>query len=298
MGWSTTLTLYAKQGGCQHIWDVKRRGMENLTRVLFLNWISQIFGIIGVATGKVSVAALLLGVMKDSGWKWRRYYLWVITIFLASGVAISCSLLTLLQCSPPKRLWDPRIDGRCLDQRIVSSYSTFTGCKLSSISSEARALIFAAFNTFAGASLAVIPVTVFWNLRMDKIQKMQLCIVFGLNILTSICSGIKTQYLADLSNRTDQTWATYDIFACVTVELFLIIVCGTVPTLHPLLCTIQLVASAIKKRILSKLGREGDDSPNEVQVLTIGRARVRAGKSSLVLTKDQNESEIQLNMCA
>jgi hypothetical protein len=37
-----------------------------------------------------------------------------------------------------------------------------------------------------------------------------------------------------LSNRTDQNWATYDIFAWITAELFLVVVCGTVPTLHPL----------------------------------------------------------------
>jgi hypothetical protein len=61
------LTLYPKRGGCQHIWDVERRGVENLTRVILLNWTSQIFGIVGVATGKISVATLLLGIIQDSG---------------------------------------------------------------------------------------------------------------------------------------------------------------------------------------------------------------------------------------
>jgi hypothetical protein len=80
--------------------------------------------------------------------------------------------------------------------------------------------------------------------------------VFGLNILISLCSGIKTQYLAKLSNQTDQTWATYDIFAWVTAELFLMIVCGTGLPLYPLLYTVQSVASAIEKRVKSKLGRK------------------------------------------
>jgi hypothetical protein len=160
-------------------------------------------------------------------------------------------------------------------------------------------LILAAFNTFADASLALIPATVFWNLRMDQIQRTQLSIVFGLNVFTSICSGIKTQYLAELSNRTDQTWATYDIFAWVTAELFLMIVCGTVPTLHPLLSTIESVASTIKKRLLLGLGRDVEsDPPNQVEALTIGRIRVRAGGAGVskkTLTKSENESEIQLS---
>lgn len=70
--------------------------------------------------------------------------------------------------------------------------------------------------------------------------------MFGLNILTCICSGIKTQYLAQLANRTDFTWATFDIFAWVTVEFFLMIVCGTIPALHSLLIAIQDNIEALK----------------------------------------------------
>jgi hypothetical protein len=75
------------------------------------------------------------------------------------------------------------------------------------------------------------------------------------------------------------------------------IVCGAAPTLHPLLCTIESVASTIKKRLLLGLGREIEsDPPNQVEALTIGRIRVRvggAGMSKKSLTKSENESEIQ-----
>jgi hypothetical protein len=91
--------------------------------------------------------------------------------------------------------------------------------------------------------------TIFWHLRIVLNQKIQLCIVFGLNILTSICSGIKTKYLSELGDRVDQTWGTFDIFTCVTVEFFLLIVCGTVPTLYPLLRWIQSLLSSIKSKV-------------------------------------------------
>jgi hypothetical protein len=76
------------------------------------------------------------------------------------------------------------------------------------------------------------------------------------------------------------------------------IVCGTLPTLHPLLFTIESVASTIKKRVLLRLGRDENDPPNQVEALTIGRTRVRArgaGMSNKTLTKSENESEIQVN---
>lgn len=121
-----------------------------------------------------------------------------------------------------------------------------------------------AFNTFADGSLAILPATVFWRLRRSPADRIQLSIVFGLNILTCICSGIKTQYLAQLANRTDLTWATFDIFVWVTVELFLMIVCGTIPTLHPLLVAIQSAVGTLKTSIFgSKATSRGDTSKNQ-----------------------------------
>ena len=110
-----------------------------------------------------------------------------------------------------------------------------------------------AYNTFADASLAIIPATIFWQLRLSILERIQLSIVFGLNILTSICSGIKTQYLVELSNRTDPTWATLPIFIWVTIELFLIVVCGTLPTLQPVMTLCRTLVSSIASRV-SELG--------------------------------------------
>lgn len=109
---------------------MEKRGIDNLTRVILLNWTSQIFGIVGVATGKISISALLLHIMRDGGWKWQRIYLWTVTIVLTSCVAISCSLLTFLQCSPPSRLWDMRVEGTCIDPKVMAAYGIFTGCEL------------------------------------------------------------------------------------------------------------------------------------------------------------------------
>jgi len=277
VGWSTVLTLYANRGGCQHIWDVQKRGMDNLTRAILLNWTSQIFGIVGVATGKISISALLLHIMRDTGRRWQRTYLWTVTIVITSCVAISCSLLTFLQCRPPQRLWDPRIEGTCIDPKVMAAYGIFTG----------------SFFTFADASLAIIPLTIFWRLRISRLQRIQLCIVFGLNILTSICSGIKTQYLAELGNRTDQTWATYDIFAWVTAELFLLVVCGTVPTLYPLLRGIQSLLVSIKSKVLRSAE---DQSPlrESDEVLTIGQLRQQLRKPGITEMTENEEANLEI----
>lgn len=105
-----------------------------------------------------------------------------------------------------------------------------------------------AFNTFADASLAVIPATLFWDLRAHRYEQVQLSIVFALNILTSVCSGVKTPLLKGLADREDITWATFEIFAWVTAELFLMIICGTLPALHPVLTLVRSVGQRLSGR--------------------------------------------------
>lgn len=52
---------------------------------------------------------------------------------------------------------------------------------------------------------------------------------------SSICSAIKTSYLPQLADRVDITWTTFYIFVWTTSELFVIIFCGTIPTLKSVL---------------------------------------------------------------
>lgn len=110
-----------------HAWDAEKLGLDNLSQILFLDWLSQVFGILGVAAGKVSISALLLSILRDTDLRWHRLYLWLVTIGLASAIAISCSILTMTQCSPPQALWDARIHGKCIESNVMSSYGIFTG---------------------------------------------------------------------------------------------------------------------------------------------------------------------------
>ncbi|KAK7949411.1 uncharacterized protein PG986_010297 [Apiospora aurea] len=207
VGWSITITLYASRGGTRHIWHVALLGEDNTAEVQLLNWTSQVFGIIGVAAGKISVSALLLGIIRQTELRWQRVYLWT-------------------------------------------------------------------FNTFADASLALIPITIFWSLQNKTAGRIQLSIVFSLNILTSICSGIKTQYLAELANREDLTW--------VTAELFLMIVCGTIPTLYPPLRGMRSVVSRLGSK--GSASRSGPPSTSDlrsndkttVELVAIGRTKGRS----------------------
>lgn len=157
----------------------------------------------------------------------------------------------------------------------------------------ARPLI--AFYTSTDASLAIIPLTIFWKLHMRILQRIQLCIVFSLNIPTSTCSGVKTQYLAELGNRTDQTRATYDIFAWVTAEFLLLVVCGMVPTLHLLLQGIQSLLSLIRRKVAPRPVLNEHQSKHSDEVLTIGKIRTRLRRQAMETTTNESGGAAQLN---
>jgi hypothetical protein len=110
-----------------HIQDVQKTGLDNVAAVLFLNWLSQVFGIMGVAAGKISVAALLLAIIRLTELRWQRVFLWTVPISLAAIIAIACSTLTFAQCSPAEALWDIRVQGKCIKPHVMSSFGTFTG---------------------------------------------------------------------------------------------------------------------------------------------------------------------------
>lgn len=106
---------------------------------------------------------------------------------------------------------------------------------------------------------------------------------------TSICSGIKTSYLSQLANRKDFTWATYDIFVWVTAEFFLVIFCGTLPTLKPILNFIRRyilrVPTSRKVSSRSYQRHTGDEStPQEETALRLSPMRPDGTSSHTVVS--------------
>jgi hypothetical protein len=82
--------------------------------------------------------------------------------------------------------------------------------------------------------LAILPVTIFYNLNLSLKKKLGLSVLLGLGLVAAICGAIKTKFLAGLSARSDLTWETYNLFVWSGAELFVIIVCGSIPPIKPL----------------------------------------------------------------
>ncbi|KAL9120674.1 MAG: hypothetical protein Q9187_002773 [Circinaria calcarea] len=86
-------------------------------------------------------------------------------------------------------------------------------------------------NILADVVLACVPGTIIYGLNMELKKRISLCILLGLGLVAAVCGIIKTNFLAALSSRADLTWATYNLIVWSGAELFVIIVCGSIPPL-------------------------------------------------------------------
>lgn len=103
IGFSIGFTVYAVYGGGRHIWALSPDVVSQTTEI---NWVSQVFCIIGIATGKISVALLISRLMGKS--KWRRIVLWVVSIITMLW-SILIVIIIFAQCKPAQALWDKKL---------------------------------------------------------------------------------------------------------------------------------------------------------------------------------------------
>jgi len=210
------VTYYASIGGCRHLFYLTPP--EQMLAVEY-NWATQPWGIFGFATGKISVALLILRIMgPNSVWRKWMLYLSIVSVFIIN--ALGC-ILTFVQCSPSYALWNPQLvatgQATCWDPKVQSDYAIF----LSS------------WNILIDIVLAILPVSILWGLNMPARQKLGLGGLLSLGLLAAVCGIVKVNYLAGLNARSDLTWETYNLFAWSGAELFVIIVCGSVPPIKP-----------------------------------------------------------------
>ena len=113
-------THLASIGGCRHLFYLSPQQQSQAVKY---NWISQPWGIFGFATAKISVALLILRIMGPNS-VWRKWILYgcMASVFIINAIG---SILTFVQCNPPRALWTPNIHSHCWDPKIQSDYAIF-----------------------------------------------------------------------------------------------------------------------------------------------------------------------------
>ena len=118
-------TIYSLSGGGRHVYYLSPEERVRLTR---LNWVSQPPVIIALATGKISVAFLILRILGPGSTRWLRNVLYFI-MWSSIGFSGLAVIIQFVQCSPVQKLWDTNLEGHCWNPLVQTHFTYFVGCK-------------------------------------------------------------------------------------------------------------------------------------------------------------------------
>ncbi|KAF1948817.1 hypothetical protein CC80DRAFT_430540 [Byssothecium circinans] len=214
----TVLTsILSLNGGTRHLFYLSQ-DLEKTIYLTKLNWLAQAFGIFCLSLGKIAIALLIVRLL-DRTSRWRKWSLYVASIL--TGINGLCMLVVnFAQCKDINAIWNPvlRATTECWNPTVQSNFAIYA----------------ASFNTAMDFLLAILPITLVWNLRLNVQRKIALCLFLGCGVITGIISALKTSHLRSLSERSDITWETYTLYIWTGVEITLIIVLGSLPPLRAL----------------------------------------------------------------
>ncbi|EPE30124.1 CHP3 [Glarea lozoyensis ATCC 20868] len=209
---SVIWTMYANAGGCRH--------QQSLTKpeqviVFRLNFLSHPWCIIGLLTGKLSVAFLILRFQSPTRWRTRLIIGLCAPLVLMVMVNVT---VIFTQCRPVQFLWDKDKGGKCIDPIISPTIGKVVG----------------SYMAFLDLALAAIPVQMIWNLQMVKSKKIAICCLLSTGVSAFGFAVVKVTSLGHIANRTDLTWATVLLFVWNVYEMNVVIIAACIPTLVPL----------------------------------------------------------------
>ncbi|KAI0114288.1 hypothetical protein F4776DRAFT_656685 [Hypoxylon sp. NC0597] len=179
--------------------------------------IALAIGIGCTGLGKIAIGITILRIIGNTS-KWER---WVVKFVIIMTIVTSVVdvFLALFRCGDPRATWDYVLaaKAKCLDQRSTDAYNTFTN----------------AWQVLCDFCFSIIPMSVVWRLRMPLRRRLYLIAALGLTLVTGGCAIAKAVY-AGILDVADITGGLFNALVWFGVEAMLIVVCGSVPSLHPL----------------------------------------------------------------
>ncbi|OIW33761.1 hypothetical protein CONLIGDRAFT_677512 [Coniochaeta ligniaria NRRL 30616] len=199
-------------GWDRHNWDLRP---ELITPGLQVGLATQVLFDIATTLTKLSMLALIYRIAAAGASRMRFF----VTIF-ASLIGLNGLLfvfITMLQCSP------------------VSAYWTLSFTKQKCINEEAHVLAAGVINTVTDFIIVLLPIRIVKNLNLPKKQRVLVYLLFTGSLLASIAGAIRTYFTWRLTSSPDHdiTWNSYYVMLLSSIELFVGIICASIPATKP-----------------------------------------------------------------
>ncbi|KAK3371784.1 hypothetical protein B0T24DRAFT_721805 [Lasiosphaeria ovina] len=184
-------------------------------RAVEFDVLGQPWYLMSVTLSKISICLLFISLLGKAR-QWR--ILLGVLIFLLAAVNLSFSLTVNLQCRPLEKLWNPSALGECWNPSVQLNFGFFQG----------------AFSVFTWFFLALFPVLIVRDLRIDGDMKWPFYVSFTLSLMSGIFATVKTAESAQLSGVTVYTSHNFIASLMANLEQNLGLMAANVLTLGPL----------------------------------------------------------------
>lgn len=180
-------------------------------------WQAQPLQLLANTTGKISIAALLVTLHGPKHAKARKIFVWS-TIAL-QVIFMSASLgLIYSQCTPSQKLWRPDVPGTCNHRDRNRNFGYVQG----SVSS------------LVDVALAIYPILLFWNLQIELAKKLSLSLLFAFGLVAATSAIMRTSKIGVVAQTKDLTYAVAELVLWNTIEMYFVLIGGSLPGLRPL----------------------------------------------------------------
>jgi len=175
----TFASILVSYGGARHLYYLSP---AELVMVQKFTWIAQGFSIFALATAKISVSLLLLKIIGPAT-VWRKRILWFNMVFFMLQCIVSVAII-FGQCRPMRALWEPVPGAHCLNPKVQTNFA-IAASGMASLLLLALPLLTEpiAYSAMMDFVLAIIPVSIVYNLNMGWKKKAALCILLGMGFL-------------------------------------------------------------------------------------------------------------------
>ncbi|KAA8577286.1 hypothetical protein EYC84_007258 [Monilinia fructicola] len=202
----------------------------------------------------LSKFSLLLFYNRLSPVRWFRIAVYFL-MFVVLGYSFAIIFALIFPCQPVAMNWDVTITGG----KCVNRAATYTAT--------------AAMNIATDLALLALPIPMIVDLRMPRVQKVGLIIIFFVGSLTCITSMVRLKVMMPLLVALDQTWAVSIPCVWITVEANLVIICGSFPL-------IRQFVKHVAPRWIGENSSKGNSSAHPYDLETIGQKTSKKNRPS------------------
>ncbi|EME39856.1 hypothetical protein DOTSEDRAFT_158433 [Dothistroma septosporum NZE10] len=222
--------------------------LKQLSHVLYWSIIGQMCAIFSMALGRFSVIAFLAALQGTVSPKARHL------LFVLGGLQFCIStcqvFITLLQCDPPRKLWDISLPGSCPLDKIEIKYGYFSG----------------SFGAFTDFVLAIYPAV----LIVGPLQQMKLSLKIGICFIMAggVVAGAAGICLVVYVEGVSYTGGYGTVLTWVMTQTWFIIIFGSLPAIRPVFVAWGESCRTLSARLRSRLSQRRAPTSDPVERMT------------------------------